>query len=1122
MNVNEEEDTTGLGLTSSTSGDTTGGDASGIPNENLQVCHSQSNQALIPSNQPKTGELALAQRGIMQRFTVPAVLQPVHPVNPFEPHARSFPADIKIVQIGDTNEWMCDVCKGAVFDNFVEACMHEMICKSAHGHGSAVGLSAKFPAQVSNVFPSVGSFGLPNSTVAPRDGPMLPMQSTLHSAVFPSSIVRAPVPTVQGPTLGETATASTTYALSTATDLNDSTIHPKETSEVIKDVTLDVSLVPENRNLLSDYNYILAQNIEFFETPSSYAVPASLLGNMKELPTTKIGLRCVHCIFNGVHITAASFFPSSISSLSSGMGTIGSRHFLGGKCTFVPEEVVASLSSAKRHSQQQTRSPGKVGLDAYCKQVAKTNKMRDHEIGGVYISNQGLAEKDGCSTSGEMSTRAQVTKSCNISVPNDKVGQETFSGSDVSNLVRKPVPVPPRDPIPDRNDPSAFLEGSVEHFWECKHCNSLPFHWRATGSVVFCAEKPTIELVVKHLSVCQGKKPLSIPRNAAIKVKTSGNSEHGPSVIVQWCNDEGKRKSSRTKRQSLGPGDNPKKKRKTVASVSLNDVQSGVDEASLALPQEKALTTDFAYFTVEQLKKCYLTKSGGSRGNCPVGYPGLACSYCVGSPTQRRFFYTSADHLRNSFSHIPSHLLACSKCPPEVKAKIEEYKSLRNRQKAQLKVGDHKQFIDRVWTKLHGEGGGAVSVAEEEYVVVEDASDDDRSITSLSVDFEFNPNDDYLHESLDGRFLESKEIAIETSESAILSSSDRKLSTNYVFFALLQLMPKQYVVDSEGTLSEIVLTDDDGEKKDETEDNFTKKEDESAPKTLQDCCTVTESATGNNESGDPAIAKDDNLKTETRPVSDANDDRENEEITEPEMFNTLVCKHCKNEDMQAIFLPESAQDLQNSFSDVTAHLASCEKCPQSVKTKLDTLKAFRPIQEALLKRGAQKKLMKNAWNRVENYFQEPTEDTIPPEPQVPEYHNNTEVLSTELLTEDDRVLVSEFTFYTLEQMLPCILDNSGNGSRSMFTFGFPGLGCKHCAGKTNARKFFYRTAEILSGNYAHIPNHVLSCRHAPLEVKQTLAAKKKIHPSQKQRLSRGSQRRFFEGVFTRLVCRTML
>ena len=73
-----------------------------------------------------------------------------------------------------------------------------------------------------------------------------------------------------------------------------------------------------------------------------------------------------------------------------------------------------------------------------------------------------------------------------------------------------------------------------------------------------------------------------------------------------------------------------------------------------------------------------------------------------GYPNERRFFYTSADHLRNSFSHIPSHLAECSACPTEVKVRLEELKVIRNRQKSQLKPGYHKIFIDRVWERLHG------------------------------------------------------------------------------------------------------------------------------------------------------------------------------------------------------------------------------------------------------------------------------------------------------------------------------------------------------------------------------------------------------------------------------------
>ena len=221
--------------------------------------------------------------------------------------------------------------------------------------------------------------------------------------------------------------------------------------------------------------------------------------------------------------------------------------------------------------------------------------------------------------------------------------------------------------------------------------------------------------------------------------------------------------------------------------------------------------------------------------------------------------------------------------------------------------------------------------------------------------------------------------------------------------------------------------------------------------------------------------------------------------------------------MSTEFLPDSAEDLRASFAELPKHLMSCPKCPESIKSKLQTLKTFRPIQEAMLKRGSQKKLMSSVWNRVESHFASPKDVTTTAQ-ELPESYSS-DGLTTSLVSESDQTLVSEFTYYTLEQMEPCVLQNSGNGARSMFAFGFPGLGCKHCSGKPTARKFFYRTSEILSGNYAHIPNHVLTCKFAPLEVKQTLAAKKKIHPTQKQRLQRGSQRIFFNNIWDRLHMR---
>ena len=68
-----------------------------------------------------------------------------------------------------------------------------------------------------------------------------------------------------------------------------------------------------------------------------------------------------------------------------------------------------------------------------------------------------------------------------------------------------------------------------------------------------------------------------------------------------------------------------------------------------------------------------------------------------------------------------------------------------------------------------------------------------------------------------------------------------------------------------------------------------------------------------------------------------------------------------------------------------------------------------------------------------------------------------------LVSPSHESLVTPFTYFTMQQVRPCNLDNTKNGSRSNFDNGFPGIECLHCAGRPNTRRFFYRTAEILSG-----------------------------------------------------------
>lgn len=408
------------------------------------------------------------------------------------------------------------------------------------------------------------------------------------------------------------------------------------------DEVVDISLIPEDENILSDYNILLTQNIELFQVSA----------------TKRIGLRCKDCGVQGHNTTAATFFPSSINSIASGIGTIGARHFIGGKCPSISTDTMNRLKQFKKTSQQQTRTRGRISLDAHCKEIAKRENLINHEIGGIFVCkdiNQATMHRIKDSTQ----LRTNMPKVSSSST------LQSDSGTEVSEI--------------DRDSSSAFVEGAVEHFWECKHCKHLPCQWRATGSVVFSHEKPTFEQVQKHLQHCQGKQPLLIPRDAVIDTK---EHENATSVMIKWENmDKNIKKTSRLKRRSFATESDTKKRRKLSLPANL-EVKKSVEDEVLVTEEDKVLTTDFAHFTVKQLKKCYLTKSGGSRGNCPLGFPGLACTHCVGTVTARRFFYTSADHLRNSFSHIPSHLAICSKCPESVKQKIAEFKTTRSKQKA--------------------------------------------------------------------------------------------------------------------------------------------------------------------------------------------------------------------------------------------------------------------------------------------------------------------------------------------------------------------------------------------------------------------------------------------------------
>ena len=537
--------------------------------------------------------------------------------------------------------WTCDICKSCSFDSFEEAEAHEAQCKQFHNaKKKSEDDHLKIKAQQNEAADVLSSMAFVAAPVAAPPVLLPNNYIVAASAAVPPSNVPAKLPSKKR--------------------------HP------------DINLVPataEESAILSEYNNLLVRNIEFF-FPSS---------------DNRIGLRCIHCKDQPKHVTAATFFPSAIGSISSGLGTIGCRHFGWGKCPSVQPGVVQRMIETKKTSNLQTRSKGRVGLDAYCRNVAKQYGIFDDE-------NSGVCFIEGTVPNFNITDDLFVRKLSTSSRDSSRSSSTILSSATDSNSIASVLASMKND---INIEPRPFVPSDTQHFWECNGCRSIPFDFRARGSVVYNVGEPEKSKIEGHLSICTGKKPLAIPRSATIEPQFTAGV---PSIKIKW--DSSKQQATSTTRSSG----------RTRRSLDASSIKSGVEDTPLCFPGDQQYTTDFAYFTVTQLKKCYLTKSGGSRGTCPLGFPGLACGHCAGLSTERRFFYTSADHLRNSFSHIPAHLAECSACPAEVKVRIEELKAVRNRQKSMLKPGAHKVFIDRIWERMHGPTLSDDSDADDELV----------------------------------------------------------------------------------------------------------------------------------------------------------------------------------------------------------------------------------------------------------------------------------------------------------------------------------------------------------------------------------------------------------------------
>jgi len=144
----------------------------------------------------------------------------------------------------------------------------------------------------------------------------------------------------------------------------------------------------------------------------------------------------------------------------------------------------------------------------------------------------------------------------------------------------------------------------------------------------------------------------------------------------------------------------------------------------------------------------------------------------------------------------------------------------------------------------------------------------------------------------------------------------------------------------------------------------------------------------------------------------------------------------------------------------------------------------------------------------------PVPEELPPPPPVD---------TRPLVFPEDKELISDYLYLTLEQMSPCLLMEADRvGCYKTRKVGFHGLACKHCVGQAGCGRYFPASEASLSQTTTSqtIMNHVRNCRRCPMEIRECLEIMKRsrMGPDGKKsdKPKHGGRKVFFHRLWCRI------
>lgn len=502
-------------------------------------------------------------------------------------------------------------------------------------------------------------------------------------------------------------------------------------------------------NILSEEELALCSNIEIFAASHS-DIPESTHTEQPKGSASflgQVGLQCLHCARSPLTTEPHSvIFPGSIRDMSASLKIMVDEHF--SKCTTTPPELrekITKVNNLKKGNKEEDESED--GLLQFCNNVLP----RRAGICDVYPVKSGIKfihQQESPSTQHydrwgynryninpedtqpsyyhhhpphpesmgrRMSSSSSSTR--HVSSRGRMTGPTASSSYYPSSKNSPPIPyqqhhTSPIDntneyqhhhyhhhhhhnpPPPPRYDISQAFFRDPSGGWSCRHCYSVPYQYRAPGSVSQSHNPPSSSFIEHHLSMCRGPVPVyhhSTPSAPHPAPPPHPHRSHGPQPHTMWpqTNMFPQTPGHQTvdhppdPHPPSPPGHTTSSDAATTSAIHYlvsNTLPS--TKAPLVLPEDKSLLTDYFYHLMQQLQLCNFSESdrktrGGKRENVKIGFGGLECKHCanaVGNSMSRKFYWSNVDRLANSFAEIPSHVLKCRNCSPEIKNAIGQLK----------------------------------------------------------------------------------------------------------------------------------------------------------------------------------------------------------------------------------------------------------------------------------------------------------------------------------------------------------------------------------------------------------------------------------------------------------------